>query len=66
MKHLQELGIGLKVIDFSHNHNCGGDSDWTRVNEDSRGTGELTPEGTGNKQGVTIWGQMIKGLRFTQ
>lgn len=30
MKHLQELGIGLKVIDFSHNHNCGGDSDWTK------------------------------------
>lgn len=66
MKHLQELEIGFKVIDFSRNHNCGGKSDWTRVSEGSRGTRELTQEGTGNKQGVTVKGQMIKGLYFTQ
>lgn len=24
MKHLQESEIGLKIVDFSHNHDCGG------------------------------------------
>lgn len=54
MKHLQELEVGLKIVDFSHNHDCGGKSDWTRVSEVSRGTGEPVHEGRGKGEGESV------------
>lgn len=63
MKHLQELEIGLKMIDFSHNHDCG--EKWLNKSQwDLQGNWRTSSE-VERKEGVCR-GQVVEGLRFTQ